>query len=199
MSDRKAKLGKLLLDAGLVSERDLNAALCYQKNQRCLLGASLVKLGFLTEDALLDFLADNLGLERIDLGGLSADPALLEVVPMVRALAFTVFPVERRDLKGTPALRMAMADPCNLTVIDALEFMIGMPILPVLASERDIHAAIEKAYGHTANPGSTVECVGVEENISKTAISNTKIDKLIELLEAKGLLSAHELQQLKQA
>lgn len=146
MNHNKLKLGELLLDAGLVTERELKAALCYQKNQRCLLGASLVKLGFLSDDSLLDFLEHSLQLDRVDLEGVSPAPEVLACVPEERALAFTVFPMERCQGHGGPALRMAMADPCNLTVISALEFMTGLSVQPVLASEQAIHTAIQRCY-----------------------------------------------------
>jgi type IV pilus assembly protein PilB len=196
MKDAKVKLGRLLLDAGLVDERGLKAALCYQKNQRCLLGASLVRLGFLSEEKLLDFLERNLALERVDLDGFSPPSEVLACVPMERALAFTVFPVERLQPPRGPVLRMAMADPCNLTVIDALEFMTGLSIQPVLASESAIRCAIQKHYasrGGVEYRTVSGECV---ENVCKTVVSVEKYNKLVELLQGKGILSAEDIQEL---
>ena len=196
MGLKKAKLGTLLLDSGLVSERELNAALCYQKNQRCLLGASLVKLGFLSEDRLLDFLEHNLQLERVELDSFVPDAAALAMIPEERALAFTVFPLERCHLQGGPVLRMAMADPSNLTVIDALEFMTGLGIQPVLASEVAIHRAIERGYRKTSPTGLARESTTCCESAEKTMISVQKFNKLVELLQAKGLLSAIDVELL---
>lgn len=196
MGIKKAKLGTLLLDSGLVSERELNAALCYQKNQRCLLGASLVKLGFLSEDRLLDFLEHNLQLERVELDSFVPDAAALAMIPEERALAFTVFPLERCHLQGGPVLRMAMADPSNLTVIDALEFMTGLGIQPVLASEFAIHRAIERGYRQASQAGLVRESASCCEKGEKTTISERKFNKLVEVLRAKGLLNEIDIDLL---
>ena len=193
MGIKKAKLGTLLLDSGLVSERELSAALCYQKNQRCLLGASLVKLGFLSEDRLLDFLERTLQLERVDLDSFIPDADALAMVPEERALAFTVFPLERCHFQGGPVLRMAMADPSNLTVIDALEFMTGLGIQPVLASEFAIHRAIERGYRQDGKLESVRDASLSQKNNEKTMISVDKFNKLVEVLQAKGLLTAADL------
>jgi type IV pilus assembly protein PilB len=197
MGDNKAKLGALLLDAGLVSERELKAALCFQKNQRCLLGASLVRLGFLSEEKLLDFLEHNLDLQRIVLDGFQPAQDVLCLVPKERALAFTVFPVELIHSHSGPVLRMAMADPCNLTVIEALEFMTGHNIQPVLASESAIHRAIQKNYGN--KDGDAPCCLIGEklENDQKTEVCAEKLDRLVELLRSKGILSFEEIQWLE--
>lgn len=197
MNHSKLKLGELLLDAGLVSERELKAALCYQKNQRCLLGASLVKLGFLSDDNLLDFLEHSLQLERVDLDGFSPVPEVLAYVPEDRALAFTVFPIERCQGPGGPALRMAMADPCNLTAIDALEFMTGLNVQPVLASEQSIHAAIQRCYVNNPAPDPCAEVTLDSKTSETTMVSVEKFNKLVELLQAKGLLSLDEVRMLE--
>lgn len=196
MEVKKAKLGKLLLDSGLVGERELSAALCYQKNQRCLLGASLVKLGFLSEDRLLDFLERTLQLQRVDLDSFTPDAAALAMVPEERALAFTVFPLDRGHFQGGPVLRMAMADPSNLTVVDALEFMTGLSIQPVLASEPAIHRAIERGYRQDDGVPLVREISTPRKNNEKTMISVDKFNRLVEVLRAKGLLNDTDVEML---
>lgn len=196
MEIKKAKLGKLLLDSGLVGERELSAALCYQKNQRCLLGASLVKLGFLSEDRLLDFLEQTLKLQRVDLDSFIPDAAALAMVPEERALAFTVFPLERSHFQGGPVLRMAMADPSNLTVVDALEFMTGVSIQPVLASEPAIHRAIERGYRQDDGLALVRKISLSPKNKEKTMVSVDKFNRLVEVLQAKGLLNAADVELL---
>lgn len=196
MEVKKAKLGKLLLDSGLVGERELSAALCYQKNQRCLLGASLVKLGFLSEDRLLDFLEQTLQLQRVDLDSFVPDAAALAMVPEERALAFTVFPLERCHFQGGPVLRMAMADPSNLTVVDALEFMTGLSIQPVLASEPAIQRAIARGYRQDDGLMLIRGVSSSLKNTEKTMISVDKFNKLVEVLQAKGLLNTADVELL---
>jgi type IV pilus assembly protein PilB len=195
MDRKRPKLGKLLLESGLISEADLKAALCYQKHRRCLLGASLVKLGYLSEDVLLDLLERKLGIERVDLDSYPIEAEVLSHVPAEWALAYTAFPLDRCELQGAPGLRVAMSDPTNLTVVDAVEFMTGFYVQPLLASESAIHRAIQRWYDPLPASLAAQSCP-LDKNSEESASYNQKVQKLIDVLKTKGILSDDDLEQL---
>jgi type IV pilus assembly protein PilB len=195
MDKERPKLGKLLLESGLISEADLKAALCYQKHRRCLLGASLVKLGYLSEEVLLDLLERKLGIKRVDLDGFPVEAEILGHVPAEWALAYTVFPLDRCELQGAPGLRVAMSDPTNLTVLDAVEFMTGFYVQPMLASESAIHRAIQRWYDPPPARPSPQAWLSNESD-PESIIYNHKVQKLIEVLKDKGILSDDDLEKL---
>ena len=56
------KLGEKLINAGLINEEQIGKALEEQKRSGGLIGANLIKLGFLTEDKLLGFLSREYGI-----------------------------------------------------------------------------------------------------------------------------------------
>jgi general secretion pathway protein E len=62
MTDTPLRLGELLIARNLISEQDLNRALDFQQRFGGKLGAVLIRMGALSEDALLEVLAAQLGM-----------------------------------------------------------------------------------------------------------------------------------------
>jgi hypothetical protein len=144
---KNLKLGEILKQAGIIDDFQLNSALSYQRHWGGRLGESLIKLGYLTEDKLQDFLARQFDLPQIELFGRRIAEDVLAYIPLEKAREFHVLAVERREISGTMHLVVAMTDPTNLMVIDSLQFMTGCRIKPALASDDAITSAIEKYYG----------------------------------------------------
>lgn len=193
MSDSKPKLGHMLVDAGLIDETQLKSALVHQQHTRCLFGASLVKLGYLNEEELLEFLAEAFNLVRVDLKWRAIPKELLALVPEAKAREYQVIPVEREVLHGTAYLLVATSDPTHLANLDDLAFLTGCEIRPGLASESDIYQAIDRCYGGKGE-SSTGPVVAAE---GPKGVDEEKYHKLLVLLMSKGLISASELEQLK--
>jgi hypothetical protein len=144
---KNLKLGEILKQAGIIDDFQLNSALSYQRHWGGRFGESLIKLGYLTEDKLQDFLARQFDLPQIELFGRKISEDVLAYIPLEKAREFHALPVERREISGTMHLVVAMTDPTNLMVTDSLQFMTGCRIKPVLASGDAITSAIEKYYG----------------------------------------------------
>jgi len=147
MALRPLRLGEMLIEAGLIDSFQLNSGLSHQRNMGGRLGASLVKLGYINEERLFSFLADQLNCVRIDFKYLKIPHEVLELIPAEKARQYHVVPIERKDISGVVGLMVAMSDPTNLTVIDSLQFLTGCRIRPAIASEADIRVAIDKFYG----------------------------------------------------
>ncbi len=188
MTEKRPKLGEMLVEAGIIDERQLKSALTHQRHWRCLFGASLVKLGYVDEEQLLDFLADRLGLLRVDLRWRPIVPEVLASVPAAKAREYTVIPVDREIIHGTVYLLVAMCDPTNLDSIDDLAFISGCRIRPALASEMAILQAIERCYGRKDEAEQTREH-GAEQA--------DRWRQLLDLLLEKQILSPEEHQRLK--
>jgi len=63
---KSAKIGQILFERALITERDLEQALSYQREVGGLIGQALLRLGALTEEALLAALSDQLGIDVLD-------------------------------------------------------------------------------------------------------------------------------------
>ncbi len=144
---KNLRLGEILKQAGIIDDFQLNSALSYQRHWGGRFGESLIKLGYLTEDRLQNFLAKQFDLPQIELFGRKIPEDVLAYIPLEKAREFHVLPVERREISGTMHLVVAMTDPTNLMVTDSLQFMTGCRIKSALASEDAISSAIEKNYG----------------------------------------------------
>jgi len=144
---KNLKLGEILKQAGIIDDFQLDSALSYQRHWGGRFGESLIKLGYLTEDKLQAFLAQQFDLPQIELFGRKIPEDVLAYIPLEKAREFHVLPVERREINGTMHLVVAMTDPTNLMVTDSLQFMTGCRIKPALASDEAITSAIEKYYG----------------------------------------------------
>jgi type IV pilus assembly protein PilB len=144
---KNLKLGEILKQAGIIDDFQLNSALSYQRHWGGRFGESLIKLGYLTEDSLQNFLAKQFDLPQIELFGRRIPEDVLACIPVEKARELHVLPVERREISGTVYLVVAMTDPTNLMVTDSLQFMTGCRIKAALASDEAITSAIERNYG----------------------------------------------------
>jgi len=150
------KLGKILIDQGLISEKDLAKAV-EEQNRRGLvekpLGTFLSETGYVTEQNVLKALGIQFNLAVMDLKGMRVDPAVLKLVPEETARRFKVLPLYLVEKE----LTVCIADPTHIYTIDILANQTRCQIQPVLASERDILDALDYNYRNQAQPQSQVE------------------------------------------
>ncbi len=110
-------------------------------------GASLIEkavaLGYVKEEAALRALADEVGLEFVDLRDTEVDLSLLSGFPHKLIHRQALFPI-RRD---NGQLVVATSDPFDLYPIDEVSAATGLSVMPVLASRAQISALIKKHLG----------------------------------------------------
>lgn len=215
MPKKRMKLGEMLLKAGLIDEFQLNSALSHQRNcSGGRLGASLINLKYISEESLLNFLSQQLNLPRIELSQRRIPADILAYVPAEKAWEFRAIPVDRKEMHGTMFLLIAMADPTNLEVIDAIQFMTGCRVRPALAFDSAINEALVNHYGPPVGEeqpaADFTEAGGKTEGISSAPILATaihlagsgekgedKLQQLLKILLDKGILSLGEYDRLK--
>jgi type IV pilus assembly protein PilB len=137
------RLGELLIEKKLISEGSLASAIAEQKKSGQLLGATLIKMGLITEEALLALLQEQLSLPLVDLRAVVVDEQVLACVKEDMAKKYLAIPVE---IEGRSTLVVAMADPLNVAALEDLRFHSGMFIKPVLSSPSQIQEAIDRFY-----------------------------------------------------
>jgi type IV pilus assembly protein PilB len=139
------RLGDLLVKEKIITSEQLEQANKVQKEQSCRLGSALVKLGFLTDEDVTNFLSRQYGVPAINLSYFEIDPAVVKLIPFETAKRYQILPLSRVGA----SLTIAMVDPTNVFAMDDIKFMTGFNIEPVVASESSIQSGIEKAYGTT--------------------------------------------------
>jgi type IV pilus assembly protein PilB len=149
------RLGDLLVKEKVITPEQLEQAMKAQKeapNSR--LGGILVKLGFLTDEDVTNFLSRQYGVPAINLSFFEIDSAVVKLIPHDTAKRYQILPLSRVGA----SLTIAMVDPTNVFAMDDIKFMTGFNIEPVVASETAIMEGIEKAYNVSA-PEENLEAV----------------------------------------
>jgi len=191
---KKLRLGEMLLNAGIIHEFQLNSALSFQRQLGGRLGASLIRLGYLDEETLLNFLADQFTLTRIDLDNLSLDAAIVALVSKEMALAHSMMPFGRKLIGGIEHLFVATSDPTNITALDELTATTGMQIRPAIASEEAIIRAIKRYY----DPGGKSLPTAAAAHVHPAGPStDEKLKRLVRILLEKKILDKNDLEQIK--
>ena len=146
------QLGKLLVDAGAITQENLEKALIKQSEEGGSLGTNLIKSGFIDEKTLTEFLGKQYNMESIDLTNYDYDNSILKLIPANVVQKYTVLPLRR---KGN-VITLGMANPRNIFAIDDIKFMTGCEIQPVVAAETLIKKAIDDYYGGPSDRKSVV-------------------------------------------
>jgi len=139
------RLGDLLVKEKVITQDQLETALKTQKETNARLGSVLVKLGYMSDDDVTNFLSRQYGVPAINLSYFEVDPSVVKLIPQETAKRYQILPLSRVGA----SLTIAMVDPTNVFAMDDIKFMTGFNIEPVVASESAILEGIEKAYGST--------------------------------------------------
>jgi len=140
LSGDSRHLGALLLEEGLLTSEELEAAVGSQHESGLPLGQVLIDRGVVTEAQLVKALGEQIGVAYIDLSDVGVDPAAVAVVPEYLIKRYTLLPVGFDDGR----LVVAMADPANVLAIDDLRAVSGYDILPRVATRTDLEEAIRR-------------------------------------------------------
>ena len=137
------RISDILMEAGLVTQLQLDRALILQKAKNKRLGKILVELGYATERQIAEALAKQLTLPLVDCDQYEIKDEVKALVPKEMAEKKVVMPLE---VQGKTLL-LAMADPLDWETIGEINFMTGMHVNHVIACESNLLGAIEKHYG----------------------------------------------------
>ena len=145
---RPIRLGEKLIESGLISDDQLSIALQEQKSGGSgkQLGTILVDLGFITESALGEVLAESTGTSRFDPKTTMLDVSLVKALPKDVALRHKVIPIAFED----GVLDLAMADVYNVLGIDQVRrhFSDAQSINPLYCVESEIIELIENYFAY---------------------------------------------------
>ena len=103
----------------------------------------LIERGFAKEDDVLAALAEEFGMDLVDLTQIKIEPATLQAMPLKLVHRRTLMPLSRNN--GT--LVVATGDPYDVYALDELQMLTGLQIQPVLASPREIARLIKTHFG----------------------------------------------------
>lgn len=141
---KKSKLiGEILVSRGLITDAQLKKSLEVQRQKGGYICTVIVSLGFSQTSKIFGALAEQIGVEYVDLKKEKVDPKAVEKIPVKIALHYELMPYK---LDGK-TLVIALSDPLDIYKLDDLKLLLDLDVKTVLSYEVDILEAIQKYYG----------------------------------------------------
>nr|WP_136251350.1 GspE/PulE family protein [Ningiella ruwaisensis] len=141
----KVRLGDLLVQNKLIDDKQLQSALAEQRQSGRKLGATLIAMGMVTEEQLLQLLSKHLNVPAIDINDYRVNQNAVRLLPEIQARRYRALVI---DDKGERLL-VAMTDPADINAVDELTAKLPKPIELAVVSESQLFAAYENFYRKT--------------------------------------------------
>ena len=165
-STTKMRIGEMLLAQKYITHEQLDKALETQKTTGKRLGRTLVDLGFMPEERLVEILSRQFEVPYVKLDNFAIDADAYTYLPEDLCKTYKVVPLYvsktedgRRIVRES--MTLAMTDPTNMRVINIVKFKVKMEVDVVMASDSDVQKAIERVFaGHGSQEESLAELIG---------------------------------------
>ena len=168
----------MLIAQKLISQEQLNTALADQKKSGRKLGRVLIENGFITEEQLLNQLAQQLDIPYIDLKRFHYKAEVVRMVPEAHSRRFRVLALE----DGPDGVLIGMGDPTDIFAYDELSRVLRRPLRLAVVKESELLKTIDRVYRRTEEISDLAQELELE-------ISSYGVD-LVELAESEGVADA---------
>ncbi|MGE5416858.1 MAG: GspE/PulE family protein [Acidobacteriota bacterium] len=169
-------LGSRLVDAGVITQEQLEEALRHQNSRidgKGLLGQSLIELGYCSENDIASVVAQQAGVPYISLEHSTIDESCTSLISPEMARKYHAIPIGIDDNK----LIVAMMRPNDIIAVDDLRLLTGYEVQPVMVSDSELHAAIERIGRNTSDVEQQEEDYVDEDSFSGVLGSDDKSSK----------------------
>jgi len=191
--DERVQLGQMLVESNLLTQEQLKMAMDFQKSVGGKLGAIIVKLGFIEDQTLTNFIARQQGIPVVNLDELVVPENLVRKIPKKLIEKHHVVPTRHHD----GVLTVATSDPFDYEALEEVQLAVDQRVEMVLAPRsqilRTIHDVLYREASSPVKEKSKDQLLKDfdtgGEKISKEALH----DALIPLLIAKGVITQDEL------
>jgi type IV pilus assembly protein PilB len=149
----KDRIGELLLRQGRIDAEKLEQAYEYQRNNGGRVLSALIKLDFIDEEELVEFLCREINVPNVALDEIDVDPEAIKLIPSELAQKYLSIPFNQIN----STLQVAMADPTDFNAVEAIEFRTKCKVDVSIASESQIRKALDIYYDTGISVGSMLE------------------------------------------
>lgn len=156
-----SRIGNLLLKVKLLSEDALLQAEQAQQQNGESLTSTLVSLGLITEEQLVQMLSEQYNLPVMTIDENAIDRETIKLIPQQVASKHHLIPISLNG--GT--LVVAMADPSNILAVNDVKFITGFDIQVVIAKESEIKGTIEKLFENDISYDSIIDTFGEQSDV----------------------------------
>lgn len=145
MSMTASNYAQILIRQGIISLDQLSEAERMARSSNCPLPDALVRLGYASAEEVMRAIAQEHGLQYIDMTEVVIPPSVVELVPESVARENAVLPYGEED----GVLTVIISDPYDVDTLDKLRFILDRKIEIALAPRENILEAINRYYGQT--------------------------------------------------
>ncbi|MGS2717657.1 GspE/PulE family protein [Eionea flava] len=167
---QKIRVGDLLVEEEVITNEQLEYALKEQKISGSKLGKTLVTLGFVDENVLLDILSKQLDIPFVDIQNFNYERNDVRALKETIARRFRVSVLKKTDEK----IILGMSDPTDIFCLDEVGKLFNVPIEPVIVKESELLDVLDISYGESEKIASLVE--EINEDLGEDSID---IDEII--------------------
>src|SRR3954468_19782844 len=146
MAKQSKKLGEILVEWGFVQPKEVDKALAHAKAKNLRIGEALLDLKLCTENHVYKALAQQFGMEYIDLDKNSVPPNAVNLIPDDLMRKHLILPLGKEGGK----LKIAIHDPLDLELLDILRFRLNADLRTVLAPKGRIKSYLDDLFSTTA-------------------------------------------------
>ena len=174
-----AELSSILVQAGKITAEQAQSAQEMAEKDGTKFETALVKMGVVrSEDEVISFVGKHLKIGTLKLSDIELNPEIVKLIPVDIARKFKVIAISKLN----KTLLVAISDPNNIYVLDAVKFITGCTVQPVISPEEAIEKAINANYGEESNISDMIR--GMEEDEDLEVVSTEDAPTESDLLSA---------------
>jgi len=170
----KRKLGDILLDKGIINEKQIAEATRLQQQTGMRIGHILIEKGWVTEEQMLKCLSEQLNIPYLMLRPGCYDPEIAKLLKRETAYRLEVLLLFK--IRGV--VTVATHVPQSVPNVDEIETITGCKVRPVLARREDILDYINEVHAETNYISDYMSVLGKSSSHNKQLLPNsfTNID-----------------------
>ncbi len=176
------KLGEILVEGGLLTQKQLEKALPFQKKSSLKLGQFLVREGIVSESQIVDLVSTQLRLEKYRPDKYTIDVDLANLLPADIAHKYQAVPLQKNGL----LLSIAMMDPLDINALDAIEVFTNCEVEAIICTEHHLNQLLNSLYGTYAGIGGVLEDME-EMEIAKSIEEKAPVTEDVEVSSLQGM------------
>ncbi len=171
---KKIRIGDLLVEAGAITQEELEQALAKQKEEGGRIGNVIMDMGFISRELLITVLTTQMGIEYCEVKSVKIDEGVTKLVPENLVTKYNAMPIGF-DENNPNMLKVAMADPMDLNAVDDISIASGLQVEPLLSFEDDLVNVIGKYYG-SAQAMEAAEAYRIEQQSNE--LTDEEVDQM---------------------
>ncbi|MFH2049821.1 MAG: type IV-A pilus assembly ATPase PilB [bacterium] len=179
-------LGAMLVKAGKITSEQAQQAEQSAKENNEKLEAALIRIGAIaSEDDIARIIGKQLKIGTIRIEDVELNPDVVKLIPVDIARKFKVIAVSKLN----KTLLVAISDPNNIYVLDAVKFITGCTVQPVISPEAAIEKAIDVYYAEESGISEIVKGMQDEDDLEVVSTEDLPSDSdLMSAIQDKPLV-----------